>query len=150
MHIRKLEDEEPVPYSLLLEADPSIEQVNSYLDRNYTYIAETNKQIIAVIALYPIDSKTIEIKNLSVDNNHQRKGIGSMLIKYAESASKNMGYRRTIIGTADISISPIPLYQKVGYKIYSVKNNFFVDNYPEPIYDHGEQCIDMVMLEKEL
>jgi len=45
---------------------------------------------------------------------------------------------------------PILFYLKQGFVKYGVKKDFFVQNYPQPIYDHGIQLRDMVMLKKEL
>jgi len=33
-------------------------------------------------------------------------------------------------------------------KIYGVRKNFFIDNYPHPIYDRGIQLKHMIMLKK--
>lgn len=31
-----------------------------------------------------------------------------------------------------------------------MKKNFFIDNYPDPIFDNGVQLTDMVMLKMEI
>ncbi|WP_029903866.1 GNAT family N-acetyltransferase [Prevotella sp. 10(H)] len=150
MEIRKLNSSEPVPYNLLLLADPSIEALEKYLDRNYIFVALIEGIVVGVFALYPLDADSIEIKNIAVDENYQGQGIATAMLGYATTVSRDKGYRRLVIGTADISSSPIPLYQKNGFEIYDVKKNFFIDNYAEPIFDNGEQCVDMVMLGKPL
>jgi len=42
------------------------------------------------------------------------------------------------------------LYKKEGFEVFGVRKNYFVDNYPEPIYENGTQLKDMIMLKKEL
>lgn len=44
----------------------------------------------------------------------------------------------------------IRLYQKLGFKKHTTIKDFFIDNYPEPIYENGKQLIDMVVLKKDI
>ena len=150
MKIRLLNPGEQIPYDLLLSADPSIEVIGRYLDRNYTYVAEKEGRIAAVYILYPVEADIIEIKNIAVAEDCRNQGVGTALLVHAAGISRDSGYSKLIIGTADVSLSPLSLYQKNGFKISGVKKNFFVDNYPEPVFDDGERCVDMVMLEKNL
>lgn len=150
MQIRQLVKNEDIPYDLLLLADPSRTVVDNYLNRDYTYVAEQNNEIIGIVVLFPLDNKSIEIKNIAVREDFQKKGIGVVLLNHAEMVAQKLGYKFLIIGTADISGSPIVLYEKFGFCRYGVKKNFFVENYDEPIVDNGFQCIDMVMLKKEI
>lgn len=140
----------PIPYDLLLLADPSIDAINKYFSRGYCYIAMHNDNIIATYVLYPLGENEIEIKNISVSEDFQRKGIGKQLLQHAESVARAKGFSLLIIGTSDTNSSPLKLYSKMGFEKYAIKKFFFTNNYPEPIYENGEQCIDMIMLKKQL
>lgn len=38
------------------------------------------------------------------------------------------------------------LYQKCGFRIVGIDRDFFTDHYPEPIYENGIWCRDMIRL----
>jgi len=42
------------------------------------------------------------------------------------------------------------LYQKEGFEMNMVKRNFYLDNYPTPVYENGLRLKHMVMLKKKL
>lgn len=86
-----------------------------------------DKQYVQVIAYYHddpagtmdiyIDGKAVEIENLEVRDNFQRKGIGSQLQRYAMDCYKNS----TILLIADGEDTPREMYQKQNYRYLSYK-----------------------------
>lgn len=148
--IRKLGKDERIPYYLLLLADETVEAINRYIFDSEIYVLEQENQIIALYALQVLDKEAVEIKNIAVTKEYQGQGIGKSLLKDATDRAKSRGFKRVIIGTGDILGMPMCFYQKEGFEKYDVKKDFFVRNYPQPIYDHGVQLKDMVMLKKEL
>ncbi len=148
MIVRQLLRSEPIPYQLLFLADPSKEMIDLYFDYTYTYVADIESQIVGVLVLYPLDNDAIEIKNIAVVSEYQEKGIGTALLSRIFTLMKNKGFTKLIIGTANTSIIPLQFYQKMGFKICSIKKNFFIENYSEPIFEDGNQCVDLIMLEK--
>jgi len=148
--IRQLQKNEEIPYKLLLLADETIEAINRYINDSEIYIFENDNETIAVYALQKISDDTIEIKNIAVDTKHQGQGIGKLLLRDAISRAKAKGFKTIVIGTGDIAIKQLYLYQKEGFEIFDIKKSFYLDNYPNPIYENGIQLKDMVMLKKEL
>ena len=148
--IRQLQKNEEIPYNLLLLADETIEAINRYINDSEIYIFENDNETIAVYALQKISDDTIEIKNIAVDTKHQGQGIGKLLLRDAISRAKAKGFKTIVIGTGDIAIKQLYLYQKEGFEIFDIKKSFYLDNYPNPIYENGIQLKDMVMLKKEL
>lgn len=149
--IRQLQKEEMPPYDLLELADPSRKMVDSYLPHSETYIAEFNEKIIGIYVLFPQDQKeTIEIKNIAVLPEFQGKGLGKMMLVHAEQISKNMGFRKLRIATANTSIAQLQLYLSRGFMLVEIISDFFVDNYEVPIFENGVQCRDLMVLEKEI
>ena len=41
-------------------------------------------------------------------------------------------------------------YARFGFEPSHTVVGFFIDNYPEPIYENGERCTDMLYFKKEL
>jgi ribosomal protein S18 acetylase RimI-like enzyme len=150
MVIRTLRKDEQPPLNLLLLADPSEEMVSAYLKNSFCLVAELDSSVIGVIALLPKSTDNVEIMNIAVDVNLHGKGIGRKLIKYGIETAKQKGFKRVEIGTGNSSIGQLALYQKAGFRIIGIDHDFFIRNYPEPIYENGIQCRDMIRLLTEI
>lgn len=146
--MRKLHTYEKIPYDLLLLSEETIEAIDENIKDSEMFVLEKQNKILGVYVLQLIDEENIEIKYIAVDEKLQGQGIGTSLLKDAILRAKKKGYENIVIGTGDCGIKQIQLYQKVGFEIFDVKKNFFIDNYPEPIYENGRLCRDMVMLKK--
>lgn len=138
------------PWDLLLLADPSEDMVSAYLKGGYCYVAELDNSVVGIIVLFPKSKVIIEIKNIAVSEYLQGKGIGSKLIKHGIEAAKEKGFNTVEIGTGNSSISQLALYQKAGFRIIGIDHDFFVRHYPEPIYENGIQCRDMIRLSMQI
>jgi len=148
--IRLIKECDELPYHLLLDADPSREMVDRYLPVSDIYVGVSNRNIIGVYVLYPVNAETVEIKNIAVREDLQGKGIGTHLLAHAEEMARAGGASTLIIGTSNASIAQLYLYQKTGFEMTELKKNFFIDNYKEPLYENGLQVKHMIMLSKAL
>ncbi|AFD07183.1 GNAT family N-acetyltransferase [Solitalea canadensis] len=150
IHIRPFEQNEAIPYELLLLADPSKKMVDEYINDSLIYLAINENVITGVYALLPLNNHVAEIKNIAVHNVHQGKGIGKLLLESAIQVAKEKGFESLLIGTANSSVTQLYLYQKCGFEIVEIRKNFFLDNYNEPIFENGIQCKHMIVLIKNL
>ena len=144
--IKQITDKKELPMSLLLLADPSKEQVMSYALKGECYIAVEAGEVVGVYVLLQKDEHTAEIMNLAVAEPRQGKGLGKKLILHALEVAKSLGVKKVEIGTGNSSIGQLALYEKCGFRMTSIIENYFIDNYPEPIFENGIQCRDMVRL----
>lgn len=142
--------EKDYPYNLLLLADETVEAVDKYLYDSDVYIVKNAMETIGVFCLFTIDEQTVEIKNIAVTERWQGKGIGCLMMINIEEIAKQNSYKTIIVGTADCGTKQIHFYKKNGYTAYAVKENFFLENYADPIYENGVMLKDMIMLKKEL
>lgn len=133
-------------FALLLLADPSQNNINEYLNKSLIYGAYINNVLIGVYVLFPVDEQTLEIKNIAVSEDFQKRGIGTLLLRHAKEETVSKGYLQLIIGTANSSINQLSLYQKKGFEMYEIKRDFFTENYNEPIFENGIQAKHMIML----
>lgn len=147
---RKLSSNDPMPYELLLLADPSKEIVDRYLKNSGVYTAILDGESVGVIVLFPISSNEIEIKNVAVNPALQGQGIGTYLIENVIQLATSKNKKSLHIGTANSSIGQLSLYQKLGFEIMEIKKDFFVDNYPQPIYENNIQAKHLLVLIKNL
>lgn len=148
--IRPLAEGEAIPYKLLLYADPSEELVAAYLKHADIYVAVMIKSIVGIYLLCKIDVHKAEIKNIAVEESFQRQGIGKLLLEDATKRAREKGYRELVIGTGNSSVGQLYLYQKAGFEITEIRKNFFIDNYPDPLFENGIQVKHMIVLTKKL
>lgn len=148
--IRKKAPNETDPMHLLLLADPSEQNISTYLHAGETYVAVEVEEIIGVYVLSEIAPTKVEIMNVAVTENQQGKGVGKALIQHAIQTAKNGGMTSVEIGTGNSSIQQLALYQKCGFRMSEIIHNHFVEHYEEPIFENGIQCRDMVRLKLDL
>lgn len=134
------------PIDLLLLADETVDAIKKYLYDSRVYSVWSNQEEIAVFCLYPIDKNTLELKNIAVHTAYQNKHIGSYLIDQIKSIARQQSYQTLIVGTSDTGEAQIRFYERNGFALYAKRENFFIDHYPEPIFENGKQMIDMVLL----
>ena len=148
--VRKILATEDIPYELLLDADPSMEIISTYLGLSEIYVALLENKIIGTFVLYPVNDEILEIKNIAVEEGFQRRGIGKLLLKYATEIARDRGVKKLDIATSNASFEALSLYQKVGFDIDLIKKDYFVENYPRPLFDNGIRCRHMIVLTKYL
>lgn len=148
--ISKINQEQDIPYNLLLLADPSEEAIRYYLDRGFCYVAYLNNKVLGAYVLLPTRPFTLELVNLVVDSEYQAMGYGKKLIAHSISTARDKGYKVLEVGTGNSSIGQLALYQKCGFTIGSVEHNFFEKYYSDPIYENGIRCSHMIRLTIDL
>ncbi|MFZ4930994.1 GNAT family N-acetyltransferase [Chryseobacterium sp. Mn2064] len=141
-----LEPGSKIPYDLLLLADETTEAIDQYIFNCDIYLLIDGEQNIAVMALHKNNDTELEIKNIAVIDAYRSKGIGSILINKAKEIAQAHHYKKLTVGTSDTGFQQIRFYEKNGFLKTGVKKNFFIENYPEPIYENGLQMRDMVLL----
>ncbi|WP_282020470.1 GNAT family N-acetyltransferase [Planomicrobium okeanokoites] len=146
MEIRLLNDGADLPMNLLLEADPSEELVREYCSNGFVYEAAVDDELMGVYVLLPLTDGIVEIKNIAVAEDARGQGYGKRLIQHALSEAERLGFGHVEIGTGNSSVDQLMLYQKCGFRIDSIDRDFFLRNYPEPIFENGIQCRDMIRL----
>ncbi|MNP08997.1 putative N-acetyltransferase YvbK [compost metagenome] len=148
--IKLLDNNQEIPYELLLLADPSIDLVEEYVRRGYCYLAFRENELVGEFVLIHTHPQTIEIVNIAVTEGYQGQGIGRTLILTAIEEAKKLNASIIEIGTGNSGIKQLKLYQKCGFRIFGIDPDFFVRNYEEEIYEDGIQCKDMIRLRMEL
>lgn len=134
------------PWDLLLLADPSRDKILGYIDDSIVIGLRVEDGVVGVIVLTLLQGTTFEIMNLALSPAFQGRGFAKMLLEEGIAESRRRGATRLELGTGNSSISQLALYQKVGFRMSSVIPDFFVTNYPEPIFENGIQCRDMIRL----
>lgn len=150
--ITRLQPADKIPFELLLLADETIDAIEKYIYQSDVYVTHVNGESrpIAAFALYRISDAVIEIKNIAVAGDWQSKGIGSSLITEIMNIAFLENYKNIIVGTTDCGYRQINFYERNGFVKYDLRKNFFIDNYPRPIFENGVLLRDMVLLKLKL
>lgn len=148
----KLKNGDPIPFDLLLLADETKDAIKKYIYNSDIYIVFTKENVnpIGIFVLYKVNGLEIEIKNIAILGLFRSQGIGSFLIEKIKQIASKENYKEIIVGTADAGIRQIQFYEKNGFRKYDVKENFFIENYSDPIIENGIMLKDMIMLKTQI
>ena len=131
--------------ALLLTADPSWEQIQSYVEDSLIFILHSEqRQMVAQLCLFR-QTDTAEIKNLSVDMAFQKQGLAKKLLIHVIEWTRQQQFQTLTVKTGNSSLDQLALYQKVGFRMTTIEQDAFKD-YPEEIYENGIRCLDQVVL----
>ncbi len=150
LDLKLVVESKDIPYDILLLADPSRVQIQSYLKNGTCYVAKLSSEIIGAFVLHPLNKKTMEIKNIAIVESQQGKGFGKNLLNQAEELCRKQGFIKVVIATGNSSIGQLALYQKLGFEIDRIEKDYFTQNYAETIFENGIQCKHKIILEKIL
>ena len=131
---------------LILEADPDPEIVGRYLDRGTLFVAYYGNEPACAAVVVPISPDEGELKALATAIEFRHRGIASAMIRHLTETYRGR-YATLVVGTAEPGVS---FYEKSGFVRFRILKDFFVENYPAPIYDGDFLCRDMICLRKTL
>jgi GNAT superfamily N-acetyltransferase len=69
---------------------------------------------IGCLVLLPIDAGTVRMRQVAVEPDRQRQGLGGALVAFAEQAARTRGYREIV---AHVREPVIPFYARLGYEL---------------------------------
>lgn len=141
-HLEKVTGNKKEYLELLLLADPSEEMLDKYLETGEMFTLSQQGHVICEAVVDPHG----ELKNLAVDPAYHGRGIGTQMLRLLSKHYQGK-FDFLYVGTSD---SGIAFYEKCGFAYSHTVKNFFTDHYPDPIFDAGKQCIDMIYLKKKL
>lgn len=148
MNIVKINDNDKTKYmELLLIADEQISMIEKYLYRGGMF-ALHDDDVRAICVITQEQAGKFEIKNIVTVPKYQQKGYGQKLIASIVDYYNKSG-SELYVGTGD-SPAILRFYEKCGFVKSHVVKNFFVDNYDHPMYEDGQQLIDMIYLKRNL
>lgn len=148
--IRILQANEEYPWTLLLDADPDRDLVANYLKNSRVLVHESMDAIIGVI-VYQERETEWEIMNLAVAPERQGQGIGGQLLEAVFASIKEIsGEKPILIKTGDLTSPALKLYQAKGFQQIGLVKDYFIDNYPEPIYENGQLLRNQVILRRSV
>jgi len=133
------------PMELLLLADPSIDKIRSYLPKSKCFVASINGAVVGACIVQPIGAGAHELMSIAIQPAHQKSGYGAALLKWVINFFRESGASQIEVGTGTFGYQ-LAFYQRHGFRVTTIDRDFFVNNYPEPIFENGIQLFDMLRL----
>ena len=147
MEIREIVTDKKRYLPLLLLADEQESMIDRYLDRGTMFVL-TDGTVVGECVVTDEGEGILEIKNLAVLPDCQRKGYGKALVNYVAARYQGQ-YSILQVGTGDSPLT-VPFYEKCGFARSHQVENFFVDHYDHPIFEGGVFLTDMIYLQRRL
>ena len=147
MKIVEIRENKKEYLELLLLADEQESMIDRYLDRGSMY-ALFEDGVRAVCVVTDEGGGILELKNLAVRPEYQRKGYGAAMIRFLEERYRGQ-YGILQVGTGDSPLT-VPFYEACGFRRSHTVKNFFTEHYDHPIYEAGVLLKDMVYLRKKM
>ena len=163
MEVKIIRKDKKKYIDLLLLADEQESMIDKYLERGEMF-ALYDDDLKSICVVTKEADNVYEIKNIATYEKYQGKGYGKRLINYifeyykrsnsledvSTRSSRNKGKCITmLVGTGE-SDRIISFYESCGFEISHRVKNFFIDNYDHPMFENGEQLIDMIYLKKDI
>jgi GNAT superfamily N-acetyltransferase len=145
MIIQRIEDNKKDYLDLLLLADEQENMIDKYLHRGIMF-ALYDRDLKGICVVTKEADRIYELKNIAIYQNFHGQGYGKKLVNYVFNYVKD-DCDILYVGTGDSPLT-IPFYKKCGFTESHIIKNFFIDNYDQPIYECGEQLVDMIYLKK--
>jgi len=140
---------EQAPLALLLEADPSTDAIARYLADGHCVVARLDDAVVGVYVIKALSAATWELMNIAVAPEHQGRGIGALLLHHAIDQARQLGAKRLELGTGSFG-HQLTFYQRAGFRVVVVEPDYFLQHYPEPLFENGLQHRDRLRLVLEL
>ncbi len=148
MKIQQVTEDKKKYLDLLLLADPQEDMIDKYLDESTLFVLSEDEIVKTVCAVVMLKNGQCEIKNIATMPEEQGKGYGKYMIDYVcEHFSERC--QMMYVGTGN-SRKTIEFYEKCRFVNSHIVENFFTDNYKEPIYEDGILLTDMIYLRRPL
>ena len=146
LEIRRIAAGKEAYLPLLLEADPSREMIEKYLDAGEMYLLLADGQAVSVAVVTAKEDGACELKNLATAPEARGKGYAGKLLRHLFKLLQPR-FSRMAVGTSPANVA---FYERFGFAREGVIPGFFADNYPEPIIEDGAALKDMIVLSKAL
>lgn len=99
---------------LPLGLDFTPEDIGAEAGQTHLVARSADGGIVAVALLVPVDERTAKMRQVAVEPEFQRRGIGAELVRYFERVAAEKGYERIELNARDTAVD---FYLRLGYWI---------------------------------
>lgn len=135
---------------ILKEADEDTNRIAEILAEtaNSAYLIMAAETCLGAVVTHwhPHESEIIYI---AIDEAFRGKGYGKSAFALIRAEAQKRQTQSLLVGTANSSIDNIAFYQKCGFRLDSVRKDYF-HYLATPVYEFGIQMRDMLLLRMEI
>lgn len=135
---------------LLMADEP--DALARYLYEGVLWTFGVGIEMVAAVLMLASEEGAMDIKNMAVAPLWQGRGVGQQVLEKIADYYRAHGYRALTVGTANSSLSNLAFYQKAGFRLVSIRQDFFTPahGYPERLSENGIEMRDMVQFTRHL
>lgn len=145
--LRLIDESELEPVLMLLyDADEDQARVRRLVTDGLhtTYIAFSGQEQIGAATMHWADAES-EVEYIATAGDKRGKGYGKMLMAALIEEGRKRQIPAMLVGTDNTAFDTIAFYQKCGFRMYTVRRDFFAYIQP-PIMNNGIMLRDMLVL----
>ena len=98
---------------------------------HHSFLCEDNNENIIGFVIYVAVEQEAHLLNIAVDNNYQRKGIGSILINHLKKQVQAMGINLLTLEVRVSNTNAISFYKKHNFIEDAIRANYYSKPKPE-------------------
>lgn len=148
MRFQKITENKREYMDLLLLTDPREDMIDRYLDTGDMFALYEGKELCTLAVITTSQNRECEIRNLVTTYGHGGRGYTRAMVHFLSERYRSE-CDTMYVGTWNYGES-LRVYEKCGFEYSHTVEDYYVNNYPEPIYLDGEQMKDLVYLKKYL
>jgi len=103
---------------LILRKPIGLEFTPQELSKEYTSIhfaAYTDdNHLLGTLVMKPLDNAQVKMRQVAVFPEHQKKGIGQLMVAASEVYSRENNFKEIVLSAR---VPAIPFYEKLGYEV---------------------------------
>lgn len=147
------ESREPYVPMLLLADEPG--PLRTYLDASDVYVLRDDDGTpLGATVVVPDDSakESMELRAVAIAPGQHNRGLGRFMLREVIDDLARRGARRVIVGTSNAGIGQIAFYQKAGFRLWRIEQDYFTveKGYDPDERENGLPHRDMVWFERNL
>lgn len=137
-------------FPLITEAEENQSRTEDAINdhANTAYLLSIDGGIVGAAVMH-WDTDESELLYIQITRDYRGEGIGKGAVAALLDEARARGVKSVIVGTANTSLDNIAFYQKCGFRMDSIRKNFF-EYFSEPVYEHGIQMRDMIVFRYEV
>lgn len=72
------------------------------------------EELIGCLVLEPLEEDTTKLRQVAVQEDWQRQGVGTALVHFAEALARQQGYRKIVLHAREAAV---PFYLRLHYRL---------------------------------
>ena len=82
----------------------------------FELLEDEQGNLLGTIGLYPIDRETIELRKMYFAKELRGRGLGKKMLERMIETSRELGYKKIYLETAQVLREAVHLYEKYGFE----------------------------------